>query len=287
MFQRLQPPDHGFYTGARGFILLQQGRALVRERLVPLPQGPVFFPELIDARQQLANTLFEPRELVIELAFNGFTHAKDYRAVLFAGSMSRQGALARFRHTMHRMNTASYAEIQRVLTDERSLADAAEAHGTLAGALCAVIAYRFEDWLLEILPEGHAQPGSDFTLREVFSGTAQALAGADMEFELLLPEEEQSLDARTTALAQWCQGFLYGLGTTNLSDGATLKGELGEIVRDLTEITHVGVDESQGTEANESAYAELVEFVRVGVQLVFEELEPLREPMPKSDISFH
>ncbi len=30
-------------------------------------------------------------------------------------------------------------------------------------------------------------------------------------------------------------------------------------------------------EANESALAELVEFVRVGVQLVFDELEPLRE----------
>jgi len=34
---------------------------------------------------------------------------------------------------------------------------------------------------------------------------------------------------------------------------------------------------TDGEEANESALAELTEFVRVGVQLVFDELEPLRE----------
>jgi hypothetical protein len=56
-----------------------------------------------------------------------------------------------------------------------------------------------------------------------------------------------------------------------------LPGEVGEIVRDLSEITRVGVDTDQNSEQNESAYAELVEFVRVGVQLVFEELSPLRD----------
>ena len=45
-------------------------------------------------------------------------------------------------------------------------------------------------------------------------------------------------------------------------------------------ITRAGVDSGQSDESNESAYAELVEFVRVGVQLVFEELEPLRDPPP-------
>ena len=45
------------------------------------------------------------------------------------------------------------------------------------------------------------------------------------------------------------------------------------MVRDFAEITRVGVDaERQDAESNESAYAELVEFVRVGVQLLFEEL---------------
>jgi uncharacterized protein len=175
------------------------------------------------------------------------------------------------------MNQATYTEIQRVLTDERSMADAAEAHGTLAGCLCAAIGYRFEDWLLEILPEGRAHPLATAALRQLYLDTSGALEGSEMEFDLLLPEDEEGLDARTIALAQWCQGFLYGLGGSVIQDASGLPGELGEIVRDLTEITHVGVDSEQSEESNESAYAELVEFVRVGVQLVFEELGPLRD----------
>jgi hypothetical protein len=185
------------------------------------------------------------------------------------------------------MSAENYTEIQRVLVEERCLTDAAEAHGTLAGCLCAAIGYRFEDWLLEILPEGSARPMSKETLRGLYVDTAGALEGPEMEFELLLPEDEESIDTRTTALAQWCQGFLYGLGTSVVQDEAGLPGDIGEIVRDLTEITHVAVDADQSAESNESAYAELVEFVRVGVQLVFDELGPLRDQPGPPDVSLH
>ena len=172
---------------------------------------------------------------------------------------------------------ASYTEIQRVLIEERSMTEAAEAHGTLAGSLCTAVSYRFEDWLLEILPDGRAQADAAANaLREVYARTAQALVGDDPAFDLLLPEEEQPIDARTAALAQWCQGFLYGLGSRVIQDASGLPGDAGEVVRDLSEITRVGVDGDDGEESNESAYTELVEFVRVGVQLVFAELEPVR-----------
>jgi uncharacterized protein YgfB (UPF0149 family) len=180
------------------------------------------------------------------------------------------------------MQTASYAEIQRVLTDERSMTDAAEAHGTLVGALCTAATYRFEDWLQEILPEGRAHSTSTGALRSLYFLTSETLVGQDLEFQPLLPEEEQPLNERTAALAQWCVGFLYGLGSGSIQDLQTLPGEVGEVVRDFDEITRVGVDGGETDEQNESAYAELVEFVRVGVQLVFEELEPLREtPEPE------
>jgi uncharacterized protein YgfB (UPF0149 family) len=185
------------------------------------------------------------------------------------------------------MQPGSYTDIQRVLMEQRSLADAAEAHGTLAGCLCVGMGYRFEDWIQEILPEGRADELSTASLRQLYLETAGSLEGAEMEFELLLPEEEQSIDSRTTALGQWCQGFLYGLGTSAIQDAGALPGEVGEIVRDLTEISRVGVDDGQSTETNESAYAELVEFVRVGVQLVFEELEPLRDQPPPPEAALH
>jgi uncharacterized protein len=179
------------------------------------------------------------------------------------------------------MMLPDYDYIQQLLLQERSLADAAEAHGTLAGCLCAVQGYRLEDWLREILPEGRAAPGTTAALEELFTATTAALLQPDMEFELLLPADEQPIEVRTAALAQWCQGFLYGLGAGAVPDVSELPGEVGEVVRDFIEISRAGVDSTQDEESNEAAYAELVEFVRVGVQLVFEELAPVRDaPLP-------
>ena len=115
-------------------------------------------------------------------------------------------------------------------------------------------------------------------MRSLYFVTSETLNGTDLEFHPLLPEDLSPLDERTTALAQWCVGFLYGLGSGSIPDLTALPGEVGEVIRDFDEITRVGVDGGEGEEQNESAYAELVEFVRVGVQIVFEELGALREP---------
>ena len=97
-----------------------------------------------------------------------------------------------------------------------------------------------------------------------------------MEFEPLLPDDEQPLNGRANALALWCTGFLYGLGTGQISDLEALNGDVGEIVRDFTEISRATGDDADADESNEQAYAELVEFIRVAAQVVFEELLPLR-----------
>jgi uncharacterized protein len=181
----------------------------------------------------------------------------------------------------------NYAQVQRLLSESRAVSEPAEAHGTLAGALCATGAYRLEDWLAEILPEAAAPGAVVRLLRSIYDETRAALAGTELQFELLMPDEEEPLELRTEALALWCNGFVYGLGTSGAPDPERLPGEAGEIVRDLAQIMRAGVDECEGQETNEAALAELVEFVRVGVQLVFEELGALRQPAAPSGISLH
>jgi uncharacterized protein YgfB (UPF0149 family) len=175
---------------------------------------------------------------------------------------------------------ADYDQIQRLLQDAHAHAEAAEAHGTLAGALCAAPGYRLEDWLAEILPEGAASAAVEAGLADLFEETRRALLEAQLELQLLVPDDEQPLPARTEALALWCNGFLYGLGTNGSGDPAELPGDAGEVVRDFTEISRAGVDDADGPESNEEALAQLVEFVRMGVQLVCEELGVLRAPPP-------
>ena len=275
MFHRFQPSDDALDPRAHLFILMQQERALARQSPVPLAQGTILLLQLLNRGGQIFDAFAEPGEFQVERCFCCFAHGEDYRASLFARSM--RSVRRRFGHNTGQMHMTSYAEIQRVLIEERSMSEPAEAHGTLAGSLCTAVTYRFEDWLLEILPDGRAQAAAAAeALREVYARTAQALVGVDVAFDLLLPEDEQPIDTRTAALAQWCQGFLYGLGSRVIQDASRLPGGAGEVVRDLSEITRVGIDADDSLESNESAFTELVEFVRVGVQLVFAELEPVR-----------
>ncbi len=171
-----------------------------------------------------------------------------------------------------------FKDFEDVLDAAGSLADAAEAHGSLCGALCSMTPYGLQDWVNELLPDQSSLCDESAAMMEkVFSATATCFGGQGMAFQPLLPDDDQPLNGRANALGLWCTGFLYGLGTGQISDLRALKGDVGEIVRDFTEISQATGDEAESDESSELAYAELVEFIRVAAQLVFEELQPLRQ----------
>lgn len=181
----------------------------------------------------------------------------------------------------------AFDDLQRVLVQQRALTDAAEAHGTLVGALCSM-SCSLDDWMAEILPEGRADRAGAASLRAIFDSTCGSLGDGNLAFEPLLPADDTPIGERTAALGEWCQGFLYGLGTGCVPDPAGMQTEAAEVLRDLTEISQVDVDLAEDDETNEEAYAELVEFVRVGVQLIYAHLTPLRElPSPGPQESLH
>jgi uncharacterized protein YgfB (UPF0149 family) len=84
----------------------------------------------------------------------------------------------------------NYAEIQQLLSEARAVTEAAEAHGTLAGALCALDAYSVEDWLAEIMPDAAGAAAAAPALGGLYVDTLDALRRGGMEFDLLIPEDE-------------------------------------------------------------------------------------------------
>jgi uncharacterized protein YgfB (UPF0149 family) len=150
------------------------------------------------------------------------------------------------------MLAATYDDFERVLRDARALPDPAEAHGTLAGALCSSRDYGLIEWLREILPDDSPDEAAlqSSVLQNVYDAMVRQLGGNDADFQPLLPEDDVPLSERADALSAWCQGFLYGLGSGTTADPAKVSAE--------------------------------AEFVRVGVQLLFVELAPARgqEPDP-------
>jgi uncharacterized protein YgfB (UPF0149 family) len=57
---------------------------------------------------------------------------------------------------------------------------------------------------------------------------------------------------------------------------------VSEVLGDLAQISHAGAVGSESADVEEEAYAELVEFVRAGVQIVYEELVAARASLPTS-----
>jgi uncharacterized protein YgfB (UPF0149 family) len=110
--------------------------------------------------------------------------------------------------------------------------------------------------------------------------SATTLEAGDMSFQPLLPGDDESLEQRTVALAAWCQGFNYGLAlAVRIGDAdQVLKHEtVAEIVRDFAELAQLGHVEDEIEGEGEVAWAELVEYVRVSVQLLYEELAGVRQ----------
>jgi uncharacterized protein YgfB (UPF0149 family) len=148
-------------------------------------------------------------------------------------------------------------------------------HGLLCGALCAEAPDDLNP--LSLLEEAHSQPveGEDLlALRQLRDDANAALLSDEMIFTPLLPDDEVPLASRVEQLAAWCGGFLYGLSSRRKLDLRQCSEEVRETLKDFSEFTQAGFDASGDRESEEAAYSELVEYVRVGAQLLFLELRP-------------
>ncbi|HSG63698.1 MAG TPA: UPF0149 family protein [Gammaproteobacteria bacterium] len=171
--------------------------------------------------------------------------------------------------------------------------DAAEFHGGICGLLCASGPGAASVWVRESgdapSPIGDGATTSE-TLREVEAACWSELSGAELAFYPLLPDSEAALGERVNALAAWCQGFVTGLGLGGYGadsddfDDASGGGraQVDEIVADFVEISLAAPDDDEPEPGAQADFdlAALVEYVRVGAQLIFEELEGQRALAP-------
>jgi uncharacterized protein len=165
-----------------------------------------------------------------------------------------------------------YDELADALTRLGYSQDAAEYHGALCGALCVREVGEIDPLkLLEGGKNGDAD-GAAQALTRLRGESAEAFMGAELTFVPLLPDDDEELPLRVRALSAWCEGFLYGLASGKPIAMKSVSAELKEIVQDFTEFTKAGVGEDEDVELEETAYAELVEYIRVGAQLIFMEL---------------
>lgn len=184
------------------------------------------------------------------------------------------------------MFSIKFSDAAAAFANANAVVPIAEAHGCLSGALCASRDYSLASWQDELLDDsqGEAAAPSEAIaaikdcLQSLYEDTTRALRGDEMEFAPFLPDDDLPLARRAEALAQWCQGFLYGFGAAggNRPQGRVegLPSDVDEILRDLGQIARATAGDQEPTEEDESDYAEIVEYIRASVQLVHDELKP-------------
>ena len=172
--------------------------------------------------------------------------------------------------------------------------DAAQSHGLLASRLAVAGADAGPEWLALVLGETDSADALVTECRSLlgalYDNTQRALAERQSAFELLLPDDDDSPERRARALAHWCEGFLHGLvsaGNTDALKQRLAAEPLGEIIKDLLQMTRASFDAGDDEDESEQAYTELVEYVRVAAQYTYEELADLRDAVGGEQTSIH
>lgn len=163
----------------------------------------------------------------------------------------------------------NYETLDTLLQQNSIALTAAEIHGLITGLICG--GSRDQGWQTLVhdlandglaFPQVIAQP-----LRELYDTTFETLDDSDFAFSMLFPDENASVFDHADALAGWVNHFLLGLGVAQPK--LAEKKEVSEVITDLRNIGMLGYDEDEDQEELEQALEEVVEYVRVAVQLCY------------------
>lgn len=169
----------------------------------------------------------------------------------------------------------AYDQLQTELSIAGLELSAAEVHGVMCGTICNQMKTGARPDMQRLLTAGtevsaEALASLRGLLEDMLKEIVQKLYGNLAEFSLMLPDDNESLSVRLQALADWCRGFTVGLLNNEAFAIDQLSSDSAEVARDIIAVSEVEAGRQE--EGDEWDFAEVEEFVRVGVQLIFEEL---------------
>lgn len=181
--------------------------------------------------------------------------------------------------TEHTLDNISldFSTLQGILTSEGVEAHASELHGVLAGLICAGFTYEDKSYLgmlNDLFNEGDSFPSAvKLALKQAYNELWVNILDEAFGFNLMLPDDEDSIMERGHALAVWVQGFNLGFGLQQ-KDKPVVSEEVKEVLTDFGEIANLS-DDMEEDEDTEQAYFEIGEYVRMSALLCFSELATL------------
>jgi len=180
-------------------------------------------------------------------------------------------------------NKLDFASAQANITTENIKAHASEIHGVLTGLICAGFPFENQSYLAmlnDLFNNGEGFPARvKAVVKQMFSELWTDILDDEYSFQLMLPDDDDSIVERGHALGIWVQGFNLGFGLQQ-KDKPVLSEEVKEVLIDFGEIANLS-DEMDEDEDTEQAYFEINEYVRISALLCFSELAT--PPLKASD----
>lgn len=156
-----------------------------------------------------------------------------------------------------------------------------ELHGLLSGVACTGLKIRPDSLINLSLKHLDADSCSDrnraaiLTMHEMIE---REMFSSDSRYAVFLPDDELELTQRLRCLTAWCQGFLVGFGTATAQQQVSrFSPETEEALKDIVNIANMADDSASedgvadDAEADEEAYAQIVEYLKVAVLLMSSE----------------
>jgi len=170
--------------------------------------------------------------------------------------------------------TLDFATVQAVLTSESVKMHAAEVHGVMTGLVSAGYIFEDSDYIVvinDMLNNGDNFPSSvKLTLKAMYNELWASILDDSYSFQILLPDDDDTIIERANALGHWVQGFNLGFGLQQ-KNKSQLSEDVQEVLTDFGDIANLS-DEMEEDEDTEQAYYEIAEYVRISALLCFTEL---------------
>ncbi len=153
-------------------------------------------------------------------------------------------------------------------------ASTAELQGALCGLLCLNPQANRVTWYKSLFEDVDPSEEEILDLTALFDQTVQSLNSLDFDLQLDLPDDNAPLSSRISAMSDWCQGLIFGLGASGLTDDTELSTDCKEYIADIINISQINDNDLEDSDDDEANFEELVEYLRMGLFLIYGELQP-------------
>lgn len=168
----------------------------------------------------------------------------------------------------------TYESITEILKANDIIVDAAEVQGILCGMLAGGMDLDNQQWLealADLINQSQAlNDNAQSIVVALFDQVCQQFVESDFSLTLCIPDDDESINIRGSALVNWVQGFLLGFGLYQ-NDLTKCSDDAKEALEDFSQIAKMD-ENMDDDEESEQAFVEVLEYVRVSAMLCFNEL---------------